>query len=109
MAAILQLHPSTVSTQLRPLDEQGFIQRKVDEVDRRVTLIFVTRAGRAVCQRVRATGAEAWHVILESWSASDRHLLAQLLDRARLDTQAAIRAAVAEDPALDPTSGALIK
>jgi DNA-binding MarR family transcriptional regulator len=92
LAELLGLHQTTVSTQLRPLDEHQLIERAVDPNDRRVTSIAITPAGRAAYQRVRLVVADRWKIVLAEWSPRDRHRLAQLLERAMHDTRATIRA-----------------
>jgi DNA-binding MarR family transcriptional regulator len=94
IAALVGLHPTTVSTQLRPLDEHGFIERTVNDRDRRVAWIDITSAGRVANEQVRDVVAGQWRIILAHWSAADRHALAELLDRAREDTQRALREAL---------------
>jgi DNA-binding MarR family transcriptional regulator len=95
LAAVVTLHPSTVSTQLRPLDDDGLIERSVDDGDRRITWISITPAGRSITARVRAIAGEQWQIILGAWSAEHVHQLAELLDRARRDTRDAIRSHLA--------------
>jgi DNA-binding MarR family transcriptional regulator len=100
IAALVGLHPTTVSTQLRPLDEHRYIERRVNDRDRRVVWIDITSAGRAANEQVRDVVAGQWRIILERWSGADRHRLAELLDRAREDTQRALREAL-EDAATE--------
>jgi DNA-binding MarR family transcriptional regulator len=105
LAALVGLHPTTVSTQLRPLDEQGFIERRIDDSDRRVAWIAATPAGRAAHRKVRAVVAGQWRIILQDWSTRDRHQLAVLLDRARRDTLEALRAALDEEARANSDAG----
>jgi DNA-binding MarR family transcriptional regulator len=100
IAALVGLHPTTVSTQLRPLDEHRYIERRINDRDRRVVWIDITSAGRAANEQVRDVVAGQWRIILERWSGADRHRLAELLDRAREDTQRALREAL-EDAATE--------
>jgi DNA-binding MarR family transcriptional regulator len=90
LAGRLRLHQSTISTQLRPLVDQKLVRRTVDNVDRRVVSLSITRAGRDTCERVRQFGAGAWGIVLGSWSEDDRRMLAELMERARRDAEAAI-------------------
>jgi DNA-binding MarR family transcriptional regulator len=94
LAMQLRLHPSTVSQQLRPLLHQKFVLREVDTSDRRVASLSITAAGRRACARLDQVGADEWRTVLAGWSARDRHLLAELVDRARRDADAAILQAV---------------
>ena len=77
----LGIDPSTVSRQLRPLEEHELVSRNVDEVDRRVTRLTVTAAGRRVLEQVERTTIEALAGALENWSTDDRELLGQLITR----------------------------
>ncbi len=90
LADALRLHPSTVSTQLRPLTDQGYVRRAVDVSDRRVAPLSITARGRRALAKVEQIGADEWRTVLSDWSARDRHMLAELVDRARRDTEAAI-------------------
>src|SRR5205807_7495115 len=79
LAARLGLHPSTISTQLRPLTDLGLAHRRPDDTDRRVAWISITRSGRDACDRVRRVNAGQWAVVLTAWSDRDRKRLADLL------------------------------
>ena len=81
VAGRLGIDPSTVSRQLRPLEEQGLVTRTVDKVDRRVTRLTVTAEGRRVLEQVERAAIEALSDALEGWSADDRALLGQLITR----------------------------
>ncbi len=90
LAEIVGLHPSTVSTQLRPLTAKRLVRRTIDRVDRRVVTLSITPAGRALCNRAREAGAREWSVVLTHWRDEDRARLAELLRRAKADALAAI-------------------
>jgi DNA-binding MarR family transcriptional regulator len=84
VAQRLGVDQSTASRQLRPLDEHGLIRRKADSRDRRVAWLSSTQAGRALLDRVREVSLNDFDVALAGWSARDRRLLAELLDRFRI-------------------------
>lgn len=83
VAERLGVDQSTASRQLRPLDEHGLIARRPDAHDRRVARLSSTRAGAALLDRVRRVSLHDFDVALAGWSARDRRLLAELLDRFR--------------------------
>jgi len=89
VARRLGLDQSTASRQLRPLEEHGLVQRSSDPSDRRIALLTVTDAGTGVLRRVREVQLNDFDVALSDWDPSDRHLLAELLERFRRDLLAA--------------------
>jgi DNA-binding MarR family transcriptional regulator len=95
LAEIVGLHPSTVSSQIRPLTSKRLVRRTVDRDDRRVATLSITPAGRAVCDRIRDAGAREWSVVLARWTVEDRAQLAELLRRAKADVLAEIEDRVA--------------
>ena len=90
LAEIVGLHPSTVSSQIRPLTSKRLVRRTVDRDDRRVATLSITPAGRALCTRAREAGAREWSVVLAHWRVGDRAQLAELLRRAKADVLAEI-------------------
>jgi DNA-binding MarR family transcriptional regulator len=90
LAEIVGLHPSTVSSQLRPLTSKKFVRRAVDTEDHRIVALSITMAGRSVCDRVRRAGAREWTVVLKGWTKEDRERLGILLQRAHADLFAMI-------------------
>ena len=90
LADIVGLHPSTVSSQLRPLVSKKFVRRSVDTEDHRIVALSITPAGRSVCDRVRRVGAREWAVALKGWTTDDRDHLGTLLKRAHDDLFAMI-------------------
>jgi len=75
---------SNASRQLRSLEDQGLVARRVDPADRRVARFVVTASGRRVLDRVRAIARNDYAVALDDWSIRDRRQLAALLDRFRI-------------------------
>ena len=84
VARRLEVDLSNASRQLRALEDQGLVTRRVDPADRRVARFVVTAAGRRVLDRVRAVALNDYAVALDDWSARDRQQLGALLDRFRL-------------------------
>lgn len=87
----LGLDLSTVSRQLRPLEEEGLVARTTDDDDRRVAWIALTPKGRRVIDRTTKAWLEDYEHALEHWTSADRAALAELLERLRTDLLARTR------------------
>jgi DNA-binding MarR family transcriptional regulator len=64
LAALLHLHPSTLTGILVRLDQQGLIERRRDPRDRRRWLLGLTAKGRRVDVESRGTVEAAVHSVL---------------------------------------------
>jgi len=81
LAGLLDLDASTVSRNVRALEERGLVARTTDPDDGRATRLALTDEGRgrleAGASRRRALVAE----LLEDWTPEDRETLRRLLTR----------------------------
>lgn len=84
----LDVDQSTISRQVRPLEEQGLLQREPDPDDGRISWLTVTEAGERLMTRVEAVARNDFEVALAGWSEPDRARLTELLDRLRIDLRA---------------------
>ncbi|MGV0715318.1 MarR family transcriptional regulator [Mycolicibacterium sp. XJ662] len=76
---------STMSSQVRRLEQRDLIRRRPDPVDQRAVLLTVTAKGRRTCQRMDVEGTAVISRALAHWPESDRRDLVALLDRFALD------------------------
>lgn len=83
LAARLSLDQSTVSRQVRALEELGLVERTADPADGRSSLIAMSAEGARLRSRVRAVARNDYDAALADWSDDDRQQLAHLLDRFR--------------------------
>jgi DNA-binding MarR family transcriptional regulator len=74
---------STISRQVRPLEELGLIERTEDPDDRRAVWLTTTPVGQEVIRRVRERVNRNVEAALASWSPGDRSELGRLLDKFR--------------------------
>ncbi|GAA2010072.1 hypothetical protein GCM10009818_22690 [Nakamurella flavida] len=81
LAAWQGVDKSTVSTQIRRLEQRDLITRAPDPTDGRATLLSVTATGRTLSEGLTRTGADAVDGVLSAWTPDDRHRLAELLGR----------------------------
>lgn len=72
---------STVTPQVRRLEERDMVSRQSDPADRRATLLTLTEHGRQTLRNLDEAGRRLFGQALEDWSDADRHTLAALMQR----------------------------
>lgn len=95
LAGLVGRDYTTVSRQVAKLESMGLVTRQAGERDRRVSVVVVTDAGRAMNQAFDAAREKLMWPLLSQWSAADRKDLTRLLRR--LVDDAAARAGRAEE------------
>jgi DNA-binding MarR family transcriptional regulator len=90
---------STVSRQVRPLEELGLVARSEDPADRRVAWLDVTDTGRDVMRSIRRRVDRNVEAALASWSPADRETFGKLLERFRQSVLDLAAAQAFEGPA----------
>lgn len=81
LAAWQGVDKSTVTPQVRRLEERGLVTRHGDPGDRRAALLTPTGDGSRKLEEIDEAGAHLFGRALESWSATDRAQLATLMQR----------------------------
>ncbi|WP_104118406.1 MarR family winged helix-turn-helix transcriptional regulator [Arthrobacter sp. B1805] len=81
LAAVQGVDKSTMTPQVRRLEERGFVIRELDPTDRRAMLVRTSPTGVEVQQRIGQAGAEVLDDVLSSWSKEDREALGSLMVR----------------------------
>jgi DNA-binding MarR family transcriptional regulator len=80
LACMLGLDISTVSRQVKALEEHGFVKRRPDPDDRRAGLLDLTTGGRRELGRMRAMRVDVLTAATAGWAAEDRQRLRDLLE-----------------------------
>jgi DNA-binding MarR family transcriptional regulator len=75
VAAAVELDLSTVSRQLRQLQDVGLVARRADSVDGRARRVSLTPEGRESLVRVRASRARMLGDLFRDWPKADRELV----------------------------------
>lgn len=70
---------STVTPQVRRLEERALVSRRPDPRDRRAVLLEATERGRQILRATAAAGAAVFDDILREWANADRDALGALL------------------------------
>lgn len=81
LASAFGLDPSTITRQVQALEKAGLVQRRIDEVDRRASILDLSTGGREVLGRTRAYRRGRLEEVLADWPTSDRNELARLLTK----------------------------
>ena len=67
---------STITPQVRKLEERGLLRRSADSADRRAVLLTITPRGRALQKRRAQAGAALIDTVLREWPAEEREAFA---------------------------------
>lgn len=81
LAALLELDLSTVSRQVRLLDNAGLLERTADPSDGRAHLLELSPAGRAALVQARRERHAVLDRALQPWDPVDRNRLLDLVER----------------------------
>lgn len=81
VAAAFDLDLSTVSRQVRALEDSGLLMRETDPRDRRANILRLTAAGGEAMHRTRSLRRGVVRNLLESWPDRDVEMFADLLER----------------------------
>ncbi|MDO1605730.1 MarR family transcriptional regulator [Lactobacillus sp. YT155] len=78
---LLDIKPSSVSLQVKALEERGFIERKASETDKRIQLIYLTEDGKKRIKKGDSQVDLISEEILTGLSEDEQKQLAQLLKK----------------------------
>jgi DNA-binding MarR family transcriptional regulator len=89
LASRLGLDASTVSRQIKHLQDKGMVERTADPADGRASLVQISPHGEAVMQSAFRRRFERIRTALDTWTDADRRKLQELLTRLANDLAAA--------------------
>lgn len=81
LAAWQGVDKSTITPQVRRLEQRDLVMRSPDSGDRRAVLLTATARGRRTCQRMDATAVALISRALREWPEQDQEALATLFTR----------------------------
>jgi len=99
IAAVLRLDASTVSRQVRSLEEAGLVRREPDPADGRATRLLLNDEGRAELTLQRKERHAVLAAAMAEWSPEDRAALGSLLGRLADDVESPLACAARTQPA----------
>ncbi len=89
LAALLENTPATMTVMLQRMEKAGFIQRKPDAADQRLTRVYLTDSGRAVKEQVEAVIKQMEAETFSGFDEEERLLLRRFLAQMRDNLQKA--------------------
>jgi DNA-binding MarR family transcriptional regulator len=81
LAAWQEVDRSTITTQVRRLEDLGLVDRHADPRDGRAVLVRANRAGMARHRRTKQTARQLYERLLADWSEQDLQAAAQVARR----------------------------
>ncbi len=81
LADHLGVSPATVTNALKRMEQAGFLERRPDPQDQRVSRVYLTEAGREIRGAVEEIWGELEQETLQGFSPEERQALERLLQR----------------------------
>ena len=83
LAQQINVRPATITKMLSRMQEAGFVERRKDPDDHRVSRVYLTAAGRGIQEQVHQVWRQLESEAVAGFSADERALLHGLLTRIR--------------------------
>jgi DNA-binding MarR family transcriptional regulator len=83
LARRMRVSPATVTNMIKRMEKAGFVERRPDAEDQRVSHVHLTDAGRAIRERVDEQWREIEERVFGSFSDDEQAMLRGLLERVR--------------------------
>lgn len=83
LAERIHVRPSTITKMLSRMEEAGFVERRKDPEDHRVSRVYLTAAGRDIQERVHQVWQQLEREALDGFAADERATLHGFLTRIR--------------------------
>jgi DNA-binding MarR family transcriptional regulator len=80
LADMLHVARPTITKMLQGMEKSGLVERRADEVDQRLTRVYLTAAGRRAAKEMSVVAAEYVNATIATLPEDDRRELARLLE-----------------------------
>ena len=81
LADRLHVHPATVTNALKRMERAGFLERRPDPEDQRVSRVYLTEAGREIRGSVERVWSQLEEQTVEGFNDEEQAALERLLER----------------------------
>ena len=79
----LMIKPATVTVMIKRLEKTGFVERKDDKKDQRISRIFLTEKGKNICENLKEMHAEIEKKCFYNFTLEEKILLRRFLIQVR--------------------------
>jgi MarR family transcriptional regulator, transcriptional regulator for hemolysin len=105
LAELLEMQPITLTRLIDKLCDNGWIERRADQTDRRVNRLYLRKAARPLLGKLSGLRSEITATALDGINPSDAHRLLTLLESIKENVRNAIQVPVGEPPKKEPRYG----
>ena len=98
LAELMEMQPITLTRLIDKLCDNGWIERRGDETDRRVNRLYLKKAARPLLGKLSGLRSELTATALEGINPADAHRLLAQLDLIKENVRNAIQNAPGEPP-----------
>jgi DNA-binding MarR family transcriptional regulator len=93
LAEQMEMQPITLTRLIDKLCDQGLIERRGDETDRRVNRLYLKKAARPLLGKLSGLRSELTATALDGINPADAHRMLALLETIRENVRSAIQSA----------------
>lgn len=79
----LMVKPATITVMIKRLEKTGFVERKNDEKDQRISRVFLTKKGENICEVLKEMHANIEKQSFNNFTLEEKVLLRRLLIQVR--------------------------
>ncbi len=79
----LMVKPATITVMIKRLEKTGFVERKNDEKDQRISRVFLTKKGENICEILKEMHANIEKQSFNNFTLEEKVLLRRLLIQVR--------------------------
>ena len=97
LAELMEMQPITLTRLIDKLCDNGWIERRGDESDRRVNRLYLKKAARPLLSKLAGLRSELTATALEGISPQDAHRMLTQLEKIKDNVRSAIQATEQED------------
>lgn len=87
LAEMIKVDRTTAARSIKKLEMQGFIEKRDDDINKKIKKLFATEKGKNVYPFLNREGEYSNKVALSGFSAQEAEILSQLLQRVRTNIE----------------------
>lgn len=81
LAKKMVIKPATVSAMVKRMEKSGYVVRKRDAEDERVSNVYITNAGRAICSQLTEKQNSMDDIVFKGFTDGEKDVMRDYLER----------------------------